>query len=143
VFAGQPLSGELRALAAELGVAGRVVEVAKPTNELLEALYNGALALLFPSRFEGFGWPIAEAQAAGCPVICSDRAPHPEVAGDAAVLCDAEDHVAFARHAFGLAASPARRDELRARGLRNAARYGRAAWIERLVALYSKLLGDA
>jgi glycosyltransferase involved in cell wall biosynthesis len=143
VFAGQPLSGELRALAAELGVARRIVEVAKPTNELLEALYNGALALLFPSRFEGFGWPIAEAQAAGCPVICSDRAPHPEVAGDAAVLCEADDHAAFARHALALAACPAQREDLRARGLRNAARYARAAWIERFVALYARLLGYA
>src|SRR5262249_10884096 len=62
VFAGQTLSDELRTLARSLDVADRVVEVEKPDNDLLEALYNGALALLFPSRFEGFGWPIAEAQ---------------------------------------------------------------------------------
>jgi glycosyltransferase involved in cell wall biosynthesis len=114
-FAGQPLSGELRALAAELGVARRVVEVAAPTNELLEALYNGAVALLFPSRFEGFGWPIVEAQAAGCPVICSDRAPLPEVAGDAAVLCDADDHAAIVAPRAALATSSRARRAARAR----------------------------
>ena len=53
----------------------RVVEIEEPSNELLEALYSSALVLLYPSRFEGFGWPIIEAQACGCPVICSDREP--------------------------------------------------------------------
>ena len=55
VFAGELLSPEFRSLARQLGVMDRVVEIAGPSNELLEALYNGALALLFPSRFEGFG----------------------------------------------------------------------------------------
>ncbi len=143
VLAGQPLTAELRALASRLGVAHRIVEVVKPTNELLEALYNGALALLFPSRFEGFGWPVVEAQAAGCPVICADRAPFPEVAGDAAILCDADDHAAFARNVLSLAESSARREELRVRGLRNAGRYGRAEWAEQFVALYRRLKARA
>jgi glycosyltransferase involved in cell wall biosynthesis len=65
VFAGQALTDELRRLAQQLQIADRLVEAVKPSNQLLEALYNGALALLFPSRFEGFGWPIIEAQACG------------------------------------------------------------------------------
>ena len=82
VFAGEPLSDALRSLAGQLGVLERVVEVPDATSELLEALYNCATALLFPSTFEGFGWPIAEAQACGCPVICTDREPMTEVAGE-------------------------------------------------------------
>jgi glycosyltransferase involved in cell wall biosynthesis len=143
VFAGQPLSAELRNLADELGLRERIVEVAKPSNELLEALYNGALALLFPSRFEGFGWPIAEAQACGCAVICSDREPLPEVAGDAAITCDADDHAAFGRAVTALAREPARRDELAARGLVNAERYRREAMIETFVSLYERLPASA
>lgn len=138
-FAGLPLTDELRGLAQRLGVSERIVEIAKPDNELLEALYNGALALLFPSRFEGFGWPIVEAQACGCPVICSDREPLPEVAGEAAIMCDADDHAAFGRAIAELAASSTKRDELAARGLRNAARYGTASMIGRFLALYERL----
>jgi glycosyltransferase involved in cell wall biosynthesis len=57
VFAGDPLSVSLRSLGHELGVADRIVEISNADSETLEALYNRAVALLFPSTFEGFGWP--------------------------------------------------------------------------------------
>ena len=139
VFAGQALSAQLHALVRELGLTDRVVEVVKPSNEVLEALYNRALALHFPSRFEGFGWPIIEAQACGCPVICSNREPLPEVAGGAAIMCDPEDFagmgnaiVTFDRHADV-------RDELQRRGLENARRYAREAMIASFISLYRHL----
>lgn len=81
VFAGERLTEAQRALAAELGVSGRLVEVPGASEETLEALYARAVALVFPSRAEGFGWPILEAQACACPVLCSDVEPLPEVAG--------------------------------------------------------------
>src|SRR2546423_7440358 len=73
VFAGDPLSDSLRSLGQELGITDRIVEVSNADSETLEALYNRAVALLFPSTFEGFGWPIAEAHACGCPAVCVDR----------------------------------------------------------------------
>ncbi len=139
VFAGQPLSPELRDRARQLGVADRLVEVEKPGNDVLEALYGSAHALLFPSRFEGFGWPIIEAQACGCPVICSDREPFPEVSGNAAILCDPDDAGAFARGVFELASLPGRRENLVSHGLANAARYGRREMISRFSALYERV----
>jgi len=143
VFAGEPLSAELRLLARELQIADRVVEVVKPSNEVLEALYNQALALHFPSRFEGFGWPIIEAQACGCPVICSDREPLPEVAGGAAIICDAEDFAKLGAAISQLDRNPEVREELSRRGLRNAQRYVRETMIARFVSAYEQLAAAA
>lgn len=143
VFAGHPLNAELKGLATRLGVLERVVEVPNPSNELLEALYNGALALLFPSRHEGFGWPIIEAQACGCPVICSDVEPLPEVAGSGAVLCGPDDHAAFGRAVLEMANNAQHRAALSQAGLANANAYGRAQMIGRFVALYEQVVGAA
>ncbi|CAZ95171.1 glycosyltransferase family 4 protein [Zobellia galactanivorans] len=58
------------------------------TNTQLAKAYQGARIFLFPSLFEGFGWPIAEAMACACPVITTDEAPMNEVGGDAAIYID-------------------------------------------------------
>jgi glycosyltransferase involved in cell wall biosynthesis len=139
VFAGQPLTRELHRLAEQLGIAGRIVEVIKPSDELLEALYNGALALLFPSRFEGFGWPIIEAQACGCPVICTNREPFPEVAGDAAIFCESDDHAAFGNAIVVLANQTDRCETLRRLGLKNSLRYAKTLMVSRIESLYQQL----
>jgi glycosyltransferase involved in cell wall biosynthesis len=55
-------------------------------DDLLKKAYCGAIMMLFPSIAEGFGWPIAEAMASGCPVLTTDAVPMSEVAGTAAVL---------------------------------------------------------
>lgn len=55
-------------------------------DNLISNIYSGAIVFLFPSLAEGFGWPIAEAMACGCPVITTDEAPMTEVAGNAAFL---------------------------------------------------------
>ena len=138
VFAGQPLTAELQELARQLSIADRVLEVEKPDSSLLEALYGGALALMFPSRFEGFGWPIVEAQACGCAIICSDRAPHPEVSGGAAVFCDADDDAAFAGAVLRLVDNPTQRSELVRAGLKNAARHDVQTMINQFLALYQR-----
>jgi len=68
----------------------RVLSYLEPED--LRALYSSASALLFPSLHEGFGWPIIEAQACGCPVFTSNRPPMmTEIGGDGAVYIDPED----------------------------------------------------
>jgi len=79
-------SGELKALAAGIPAPGKVQFLTGLANETVNAAYSLARAFVFPSLEEGFGWPIAEAMAAGCPVITTDRAPMTEVAGKAAYL---------------------------------------------------------
>jgi glycosyltransferase involved in cell wall biosynthesis len=96
VLAGKRLTPAQRDLARQLNVLDRIVETGPVTNDLLAALYGSALAFVFPSRFEGFGWPIVEAQSFGCPVVCSNRDPFPEVAGHGAITRNVEDEQGFA-----------------------------------------------
>lgn len=72
---------ELLAAIEKLPKQARVVFVQGINNETLEALYSGARVMLFPSLAEGFGWPIIEAQACGCPVITTDDSPMNEIVG--------------------------------------------------------------
>src|SRR5205814_10035727 len=118
IFAGDRLSNDLWTQARVLGITDRIVEIVSAGSELLEALYNRAHALLFPSRFEGFGWPIAEAQACGCPVLTSKAAPMSEVAGEAALLRDVTDENGFAQDLLQLR-DPGLRAKFRELGLKN------------------------
>ena len=138
VFAGQQLTPELRSLGRELGVMERVVEVEEPDNELLEALYSTAMVLLYPSRFEGFGWPIVEAQACGCPVICSDSEPMSEVGGDAALTANVDDETAMARALLRMT-DPEQRALWSEKSRRNAERFQVDDMIARYVELYRAL----
>ena len=138
VFAGARLSNDLWTQARTLSVADRLIEIGSAESELLEALYNCAHALLFPSRFEGFGWPIAEAQACGCPVLCRDAPPMSEVAAGAALLRDIADEEGFAGDLLRLR-DPATREKCRERGLQNAGRFSARKMAEKYLSLYRQL----
>jgi Glycosyltransferase len=86
VLAGKPWPPDLTTAAQTSGCADRIHALTKVDNEDLHALYSLADFLLFPSLAEGFGWPIAEAMACGCPVVTSNRAPMTEVGGAAAFI---------------------------------------------------------
>jgi glycosyltransferase involved in cell wall biosynthesis len=90
------------------------------SDEELARLYRGAACVLYPSLYEGFGIPILEAMACGAPVVTSRGGATEEVAGGAAVLVDPED---VASIQAGVEDAMARRDELRAAGLRRARDY--------------------
>ena len=75
----------------ELGLEGRVMTPGFVPDEDLPPLYGAAELFLFPSLYEGFGLPVVEAMACGCPVITSNVSSMPEIAGDAALLVDPAD----------------------------------------------------
>ncbi|HEY2615609.1 MAG TPA: glycosyltransferase family 1 protein [Chthoniobacterales bacterium] len=138
VFAGDPLPLRIHSLGRKLGVSSRLVEVVFPESELLETLYNGATALVYPSRSEGFGWPAAEAHACGCPVISSDVGPLPEVCGDAALMHPLEDEAAFAADILRLT-DPAERQLWSDKALRNATRFDAGRMIAQYLGIYRAL----
>ncbi len=108
------------ALVAELGLADRIVSPGYVDGPVKAALLTGAAAFLFPSLGEGFGLPVLEAMACGAPVIASDRAALPEVAGDAALLVAPEAE--RLGEALGrVLTDPALAHDLRERGLARAA----------------------
>jgi len=82
----------------------------------LPALYTAAMAFVFPSLYEGFGMPAAEAMACGAPVLASTTTSLPEVCGDAAVLVDPTSVEAIAEGMLALVDGDALRGELRERG---------------------------
>ena len=76
----------LQAQVEELGISDRVKFLNYVPYSILPSIINGAIALVFPSLWEGFGFPVLEAMACGTPVITSNLSSLPEVAGDAAIL---------------------------------------------------------
>jgi glycosyltransferase involved in cell wall biosynthesis len=100
-------------------------------------LYSGALAFLFPSLQEGFGWPILEAQACNCLVITSNRAPMTEVAGEGAILINPEDEVAAAQT---IAANFAEAEAIRQAARENLKRFTTDRAMDRYQAAYASAI---
>jgi glycosyltransferase involved in cell wall biosynthesis len=140
VMAGGPMKPELRAIAQKLQLGGVLLEAVGLSHEHLQALYSCALAFLFPSLEEGFGWPIVEAQACGCPVVTTDRPPMNQVAGGAAILIDPAKPGSAAR-----TIADALRDttRLRSDGLRNAASHTADQMLEQCETLYLEVVSTA
>jgi len=138
VFAGDPLDSEQVCLAKRLEIVDRIVEIKDASNQILEALYSSAIALVYPSLSEGFGWPIIESQACGCPVVCSNIAPMPETAGDAGLFHDATDETGFAVDLLRLN-DPIDRATWSEKSLRNAERFSTEKMISRYVEVYRGL----
>ena len=133
VLAGPPPSPELRAAVAGLD---RVHVVGPVADGQLGWLYRSATLLLFPSRFEGYGSPVLEAMALGCPVVCSTAPALVEVAGDAALFAPAEDADAMAVQCRRLLSDDHLRREQIARGLARAAAFDVASMGRSLVEWY-------
>jgi glycosyltransferase involved in cell wall biosynthesis len=137
LFVGPALVPSMAELVRQHGMADRIDTVQNVSHEELRALYASATALLFPSLQEGFGWPVIEAQACGCPVFVSDLAPMNEIGGPGAEYVDPKDPAAIAVAIEG--AAP-RLPEMRRLGLENAVHYSASEMASNYVAIYRRLI---
>jgi glycosyltransferase involved in cell wall biosynthesis len=124
----------------ERRLPGRWLHFDRAPSALLNALYNCAHALIYPSSYEGFGLPVVVAMAAGCPVIAVYASSIPEAAGDAGLLLDRAD-------ADGVAEQLRRLDDLgfrdgvQSRGLLNAQRFSWESCYQKTLSFYAHVLG--
>jgi glycosyltransferase involved in cell wall biosynthesis len=140
VMAGPAPNPELLALAGELGVGDRVEWLVDPDDAVLARNYREASLMLFPSRYEGFGWPVLEAMAFGLPVVSSDAGSLPEVVGDAAPMHSPSDIEAHVASATRLLSDPAAAADASERGLRRAAGFSPQRFASNLLATYAAAL---
>ncbi len=137
IFAGRKLTEEMNAFIADVGLGNQVKQLGLVSNEELCALYSRADGLVFPSLEEGFGWPVLEAQACGCPVFTSNRVPMTEIGGEAAVYIDPllpeAAAVIINEHLSDL-------QVMRERGLLNATKFSNATMREAYIETYMRLI---
>ncbi len=103
---------QLERQATELGISGRLKFLDYLDYQDLPVVISGAIALVFPTFWEGFGLPVLEAMACGTPVITSNLASLPEITGDAAILIDPHDISAITVAMELMAQDPVRRSQL-------------------------------
>jgi glycosyltransferase involved in cell wall biosynthesis len=132
----EPIFREIERLA----LAAHVRHIENANDETVAALMNAAVALVYPSYYEGFGLPPLEAMACGCPVITSNTSSLPEVVGDAGILANPDDvrQIAEAMQRVFLDANF--REDLRRRGLRRAAAFSWERAAKQTLEVYEKVV---
>ncbi|QNI97107.1 glycosyltransferase [Synechococcus sp. RS9902] len=120
----------------------KIIFLISPTNKEINALYSLANLLLFPSIEEGFGWPIVEAMACGCPVVTTGKEPMTEAGGSAAIYIDPSDSVSAAKITNEVINWSKDRKKMQAElGFQNVKRFCRKAFAQEYRRAYEDALG--
>ncbi len=136
-------SGDVQTRVARLGLADTVSLPGYVPEDDLPRFYRAADLFAFPSLYEGFGFPVLEAMATGCPVVTSSVSSLPEVAGDAALMVDPLDVDGIAERIEQVLTRPELAAELRELGREQAARFSWQRTAEAHVALYRRLAEES
>lgn len=142
-------SDEIRAVYQASPYKADIHFITNAPNKVVNVAYSAATVFLFPSKAEGFGWPVAEAMASGCPVITTDEAPMTEVAGEAGFYIPRRpvrgESVNWAKNAGLLverivAFSPSERDAAIQAGMVNARRFDTDQALDKIEKIYEKII---
>ncbi|MFI5096443.1 MAG: glycosyltransferase family 4 protein [Candidatus Acidiferrales bacterium] len=125
----------------QLGICDATVIVPFVSADLLPRIYAAADLLVMPSTVEGFGLPVLEAMACGTPVVCSNAASLPEVAGDAALYFDPTSSEELAAQIEHLLQSKELHASLRVKGLQRAKQFSWQEFTRKHMDLYHQVLG--
>lgn len=147
IFVGPPLPLNLSTWINKNHLETNIHILEDVSNKDLQALYSGAELLLFPSLLEGFGWPIIEAQACGCPVVTTRDAPMTELGSDAAFYVPSPNNDSLASWANGclpilqkaLNTPPERISD----GIKNAGRFTAKDMVSQYAEYYRKILEES
>jgi glycosyltransferase involved in cell wall biosynthesis len=112
-----------------------VKHLGRVDDDTLALLYQSALCLVFPSRTEGFGVPVLEAMALGCPIVSSNAASLPEVCGEAALYASPDDRNAWLAAITRISEEPSLRKRLSSLGLQRSKRFSWCAGAEKFLEL--------
>ena len=133
------LFAPIKAQVAALGLTEDVKFTGYVPAADLPALYSGATAVLQPTLYEGFGFPVLEAMACGAPVVCSNVSSLPEAAGNAALLVEPTNDEALAAAIQQLITEPAVGMALRRQGIQRAATFQWERCADETVGVYQKI----
>jgi glycosyltransferase involved in cell wall biosynthesis len=122
-----------------MGLRSRVIWTSA-SDEELENLYSYAIALLYPSRYEGFGLPVLEAMACGCPVITTQVSSLPEVAGEACIYVDPDDSRQIADAMQSLTYDPQFRSQIISDSLKQSKKFSWARCANETITNYNNAL---
>jgi glycosyltransferase involved in cell wall biosynthesis len=112
------------------------------TDEEIVSLYRNAAVFVYPSLYEGFGLPVLEAMAQGCPVIASNVSSLPEVVGDAAVLVDPFNTTEIAEAMIKVLADDELKREMSVKGINRAKLFSWDRTAEQYVKVFDRVLMD-
>ena len=124
----------------KLGVLKNILSKDNVTDGQLVTLYQQALCLVYPSVYEGFGLPVIEAMANGCPVIASNCTSIPEVAGSAALYIDPLDPNSMLNAFRKLIEAPALQEELSEKGLIQSKKFSKEKFISGMIDLFEQAI---
>lgn len=124
----------------ETGLAERFVRTGRVSEPVVRSLFTHARAVVFPSRYEGFGVPALEAMAAGVPVVVADAGALPEVVGDAGAVVPVGDDAQLAVELHRILGDPDHHDALAAAGRDRAGQFGPERTADGMIAAYRSAL---
>jgi glycosyltransferase involved in cell wall biosynthesis len=135
-----PEKERLQTLIAQSGISDSIYLLGYIPYQDLPGLYAAATALVFPSLFEGFGMPVLEAMACGCPVICSNTTSLPELVGEAAILIDPLNVAQIAEAIYNVLNFASLREAMKDKGLRQVQNFSWIRAAQQTVEVYQSVL---